>query len=256
MEINRKLVEEYWDKQPAESTGIGFPEGSLEFFEEMEERRYGDKAFIHSLTQFTRWRGNTVLEVGCGCGTDLLQFARAGAEIYAIDLSRHSVELTKKRLEVYKLHAEVIYGDGEALPFPSDYFDLVYCWGVLHHTPNPSRMVDEIYRVLKPGHLIKGMVHHHNSPIWLKTWFQYAFLKGRIFTSLSRVISEHQESPGTRAFTMKQIKNLFQPFSNLKFEPIPICEIGFLKKHRALSWLANFYPRCFAAWIAVEAVKR
>ena len=255
MDNLKSRVQNYWDEQPAESVGIGFPEGSLEFFEEMEERRYQGQAFIHSLAQFTRWQGKKVLEVGCGCGTDLLQFARAGAEVYGIDLSQHSVELTKRRLELYGLRDEVTQGDSEDLPFPDNYFDLVYSWGVIHHAPHPSKVVAEIYRVLKPGGCIKAMVYHRYSPVWLRQWLKHALLKGRIFTSLSRVISEHVESPGTRAMTMKQIKALFQPFSQLKFQPTPCCEIAFLKKYRAFSWFTNLYPHKFSAWMAVEGRK-
>jgi len=251
----KNQVEKFWDGQPADSTGIVFPEGSLQFFEAMEERRYQDEAFIHSLAQFTRWRGKKVLEVGCGCGTDLLQFARAGAEVYGIDLSQHSVELTRKHLELYGLQAEINQGDGEDLPFPSDYFDLVYSWGVVHHLPNPAKAIDEIYRVLKPGGYIKAMVYNRNSPVWLKMWLQYALLKGRVFTSLSRVISEHMESPGTKAFTMKEMKCLFHQFRELKFQPFPRPEIGFLRKYRALSWLVDLYPHKFASWMIVEGRK-
>ncbi len=252
MEINIKLVQQYWDEHPCDSEGIAFPEGSLEFFEKMEEERYRGQAFIHAFAQFTRWRGKKVLEVGCGCGIDLIQFARAGAEIYGIDLSHYSVELTRKCLELYGLQAEVKQGDGRHLPFSSDYFDLVYSWGMLHHSPQPSKAVEEIYRVLKPGGYIKAMVYYHNSPAWLPLWLKYALLKGRIFTSLSRVISEHYESPGTRTFTMKQIKDLFRLFSELKFESAPLREIAFLKKYQALSWLVNLYPRKIAAWMAVD----
>lgn len=252
---SKNQVQAYWDEQPAESAGIGFPAGSLEFFEEMEERRYQGQAFIHSLAQFTRWRGKKVLEVGCGCGTDLLQFARAGAEVHGIDLSQHSVELTRRHLKLYGLKAEATQGDGEDLLFPNNYFDLVYSWGVIHHAPHPSKVVAEIYRVLKPGGCIKAMVYYRYSPVWLRQWLKYALLKGRIFTSLSRVVSEHVESPGTRALTMKQIKALFQPFSQLKFQPAPCCEINILKKHRTISWLTNLYPHKFSAWIAVEGKK-
>ena len=255
MKINRKLVEEYWDEQPADSTGIGFPEGNLEFFEAMEERRYQGQAFIHSLAQFTRWRGKKVLEVGCGCGTDLLQFARAGAEVYGIDLSQHSVELTKKRLQLYGLQAEVTQGDGEGLPFPADHFDLVYSWGVIHHAQHPSKVVAEIYRVLKPEGCIKATVYYRYSPVWLRQLLKHALLKGRIFTSLSRVISKHVESPGAKAFTMSQIKAVFHQFQELKFQPVPRPEIGFLRNYRALSWLADLYPHKFASWMAVEGRK-
>ncbi len=256
MKADKELVQAYWDEQPCDSTELSFPEGSLEFFEEMEERRYRSQAFIHAFAQFTRWRGKKILEVGCGSGTDLLQFARAGAEVHAVDLSQHSVELTRKRLELYGLTAEVKPVDGLELPFESDYFDLVYCWGVIHHAPHPSKVVAEIYRVLKPGGYLKAMVYYRNSPIWLWMWFKHALLRGRIFTSLSRVISEHMESPGTRAFTMRQIKQLFAQFSQLKFQPTPCCEIAFLRSQRALSWLANLYPHKFSAWMAVEGRKQ
>ena len=254
-EPSRELVSKYWDEQPCDSEGLGFPEGSLEFFEEMEERRYSYQSFIHSFAQFTRWRGKKVLEVGCGCGTDFLQFTRAGAETYAVDLSRHSVELAKKRLKLYGLKAEVRQRDSEGLPFPDNYFDLIYSWGVLHHSPHPEIDVAEIYRVLKPGGCLKVMVYYRNSPYWLYLWLKYALLKGRIFTSLSRLISERQESPGTRALTMKEIKRLFHQFSPLKFHPAPCLEISFLKKHRAVSWLANLYPHKLAAWMALDGQK-
>ena len=255
MKTDKELVQEYWDKEPCDSTGLTFPEGSLEFFEEMEERRYRGQAFIHAFAQFTRWRGKRVLEVGCGCGTDLLQFARAEAEVYGIDFSQHSVELTKKHLEFYGLQAEVTQGDGEGLPFPDNYFDLVYCWGVIHHAPHPSKVVAETYRVLKPGGCIKAMVYYRWSPFWLvKVWFRDAFLRGKIFASLSGVISEHWESPGTQAFTMGQIKTLFHQFAQLKFLPAPCWETDFLKR-QGFPWLASLYPHRFAAFMAVEGRK-
>lgn len=130
IEAAKRQVQEYWDQEPCDTWyGRPFPEGSLEFFEQMEENRYRGQGFIHSFAQFTRWHGRKVLEVGCGCGTDLLQFARAGAQVHGIDLSEHSVELTRKRLRLYGLHAEVAHGDAESLPFPADYFDLVILLG-------------------------------------------------------------------------------------------------------------------------------
>ena len=111
---SKRQVQKYWDEQPCDTpAGKPFLEGSFEFFENIEENRYRDQAFIHSFVQFTRWHGKRVLEVGCGCGTDLLQFARAGAEVYGIDLSQNSVELTKRRLSLYRLQAKVAQGDAE-----------------------------------------------------------------------------------------------------------------------------------------------
>ena len=252
---SKKTVQKYWDEQPCDTPyGMPFSEGSLEFFENMEKNRYEGQAFIHSFAQFTRWHGKKVLEAGCGCGTDLLQFARAGAEVYATDLSWHSIGLTKKRLSLYGLQAEVIQGDNENLPFSSNQFDLVYCWGVLHHTPLPRTALEEIYRVLKPGGFIKAMVYHRISMLGLESYLKQGLFKGRPFISLAEAISEGQENPGTKAFTIKEIRNLFSPFSNLKIQPILLHEVSLLKG-LSVSWLMKFYPAKLASWIAVEGQK-
>ena len=214
MNLSKSKVREYWDRQPCGTGGVHFPEGSLEFFDEIENHRYNVESFIHSFAQFTRWHDKKVLEVGCGCGTDLLQFARAGAKVYGVDLSPYSIELVKQRLKLHGLQAEVEEGDAEKLPFSSERFDLVYSWGVLHHTPATSKAIEEIYRVLKPGGSIRIMIYHLISWAVLKKWLVYGFLKGRPFTSITKILRENQESPGTRAYTIREARALLSLFSN------------------------------------------
>lgn len=252
----KRQVQQYWNCQPCDTQGIPFQEGSLEFFDKIEDERYKGQGFIHSFAQFTRWHGKKVLEVGCGCGTDLLQFARAGAEVYGIDLSKHSVELTRKRLNLYGLKADVNEGDGENLPFQTEQFDLVYSWGVLHHSPNPPKAINEIYRVLKKGGVLKAMVYRRFSGMGIRLYLQYGLLKGKPFASLSELLSKHQESPGTKAYTIKEVKRIFSPFSGLKVQPIvlPLHKEA-LKKMVRVQWLANIYPNILASWIVVEGQK-
>jgi len=255
VQFGKKQVQEYWDGEPCNTrAGKPSPEGSLEFFERIEDSRYEDQSFIHAFVQFTRWREKKVLEVGCGCGTDFIQFVRAQARAYGIDMSQHSVELTKKRLHHYGLDAEVIVGDGENLPFTSEQFDLVYSWGVLHHTPDTGRAIKEIYRVLKPGGYIKAMVYHRFSTMGWVAYLKYGLLRGKPFTSLSKAMSEFVESPGTKAFSMKEVKSLFALFSNLKIQPLLIPEASGLKGTPFLP-LLKFYPAGLASWIAVEGQK-
>ncbi|MCD6309965.1 MAG: methyltransferase type 12, partial [Candidatus Eremiobacteraeota bacterium] len=83
----KEKVRKFWDEDPCGSFGVEYEKGSLEFFEQIEEHRYQVEPFIHSVAQFSRWRGKKVLEVGCSLGTDLLQFARAGADVYGLDLA-------------------------------------------------------------------------------------------------------------------------------------------------------------------------
>ncbi|MBI4333642.1 MAG: class I SAM-dependent methyltransferase [Chloroflexi bacterium] len=253
----KKRVQEYWDHEPCDTWyGRPFAEGGLEFFEHIEDNRYRGQGFIHSFAQFTRWRGKRVLEVGCGCGTDLIQFARAGAEVYGIDLSERSVELTRKRLQLYGLQAEVAQGDAEGLLFPADYFDLVYSWGVMHHSPDLTKEVAEIFRVLKPGGRLKVMVYHRRSLRSIQLYLKYGLLRARPFVSLSKLISEHQENPGTKALTVREVKQLFSAFHDVTVHLIVLpVHIEALKQIVRVPWLANLYPRFLASWLTVEGQK-
>jgi ubiquinone/menaquinone biosynthesis C-methylase UbiE len=99
--------------------------------------------------------------VGCGIGTDSINFARAGAHLTVIELSEQSLEITKKRFAVYGLTANFICCDAEHL---SDYlagrsFDLVYSFGVIHHTPHPEQIISEIKKVMKPGAELRIMLY-------------------------------------------------------------------------------------------------
>ena len=237
MEISLKQqVAKYWDNTPCGTDNITFAEGSLEFFEEIENRRYELEPFIHSFAQFTRWRGKKVLEVGCGAGTDLLQFARAGANVMGVDISSHSVTLTKKRLELYGLEADIRQADSENLPFPPNEFDLVYSWGVIHHTPDTEKAISEIHRVLKPGGNILIMIYNKNSINVLKHYLWNGPYKGKIFASLSKIVSENIESPGTKAHTIKEARQLFSLFSNVEIKPV----LTFYDRVGKIAKLASF----------------
>lgn len=253
-ELKRK-VQAYWDGEPCESPFSHSPEGSRQFFEEIEQERYLYAPSIHSFVQFTRWHGKKVLEIGTGLGTDFLQFARAGANVYGIDLSTHSVRLVKERMHLYGVPANIVQADAENLPFPSDFFDLVYSWGVIHHSPDPPRVVEEIYRVLKPGGVLKAMLYNRHSVTALALYVRHGLLKGKPFRSFSSVLAQFSESPGTKAYTIGELKRMFQSFSELKIKPDPFSPksrvLGIIK----MSWLGTILPDSLVFWMLVEAVK-
>ena len=74
-----------------------------------------------------------------------------GANTHGIDLTARAIEITKKRLSFYDLSSNLKVGDAENLEFSDNSFDFIYSWGVIHHSPDTQKAVDEIYRVLKPG---------------------------------------------------------------------------------------------------------
>ncbi len=83
-----------------------------------------------------------MLEVGCGIGTDSINFARAGAELTAVDLSGESLRIAEQRAEVMGVadRIEFVQANAEELTSALDGepYDLVYSFGVVHHTPQPG----------------------------------------------------------------------------------------------------------------------
>ncbi len=140
-----ETVAEYWNRRPCNIRHSAQEVGSREYFDEVEQRKYFVEPHIPGFAQFDRWRGKRVLEIGCGIGTDAINFARAGADYTGVELSEVSLALTRRRFEVYGLGARLIQCNAEQLSryMEPASFDLVYSFGVIHHTPNPDRVLHE-----------------------------------------------------------------------------------------------------------------
>lgn len=161
-------VREYWNLHPCGTQFTHLEWGSKKFFDEVERFRYETQPFMNSIIGFDRFAGKKLLEVGCGLGTDLLQFARGGAFVTGIDLTPQSIDLVKRRFQLEGIPVDARVSDAENLPFADNSFDVVYSFGVLHHTPNTQKAIDEVFRVLKPGGKIVIMLYHKNSlHVWL-----------------------------------------------------------------------------------------
>jgi SAM-dependent methyltransferase len=144
--------------------------GTRELFERLDREFYGWNAPLHGDRPFDRLfpypiytKGARVLEIGCGLGTMLMNWARNGALVTGVDLNPTSVRETKRRLQVFGLEGSVCLMDGTALAFPDASFDYVYSWGVLHHSPELGRSLAELMRVLKPGGGFGIMLYNRRS---------------------------------------------------------------------------------------------
>jgi ubiquinone/menaquinone biosynthesis C-methylase UbiE len=156
-------VHDFWQANPC---GVKFTDaeiGSREFFDAVERHRYATESHIPAVIDFPRWRDKEVIEVGCGLGTDAINFARQGARYTGVDLTEASIALVEKRFALENLSARLRVADAEALPFADASFDLFYSHGVLHHTPDTPRTIDEAHRVLRPGGTAMVMLYHKNS---------------------------------------------------------------------------------------------
>lgn len=177
--------------------------------------RYRLEPYILDFAKFDDWRDKRVLEVGVGLGADHQRFVEAGAITTGIDLTPRAIELTAQRLKVFNLTSDLRIADVENLNLPSNEFDLVYSWGVIHHSPDTQSAVHQIRRVLKPGGVARVMVYHKWSLVGLMLWLRYGLLKMRPFTPLDKIYANCLESPGTKAFSVKEAYSLFVEFIDI-----------------------------------------
>ena len=159
----KQRVRDFWEAHPCGSKFTAAELGSKEFFELIESHRYQSERHIPIAADFDSAKGKRVLEIGCGIGTDGVQFARAGANYTGVDLTTAAVELAEKNFELRGLAGSFETADAERLPFPDDSFDVVYSHGVLHHTPDTIKAISEVHRVLRPGGKAIVMLYHRNS---------------------------------------------------------------------------------------------
>jgi SAM-dependent methyltransferase len=165
-EENSKLKERvraFWQEHPCGTKFADAEPGSRRFYELVEEHRYKKEWHIPAAANFANSKNLSVLEIGCGLGTDGAQFAKAGAAYTGVDLTQAAVDLAKQRFELFQLPGTFRIADAERLDFPDNSFDIVYSHGVIHHTPDTRAAIREIHRVLRPGGQAVVMLYHRNS---------------------------------------------------------------------------------------------
>lgn len=225
----KQRAREQWSKDPAGLIyGHQYEVGSREFFDTVERHRYQEYApWMPEVMGFNEFAGGRLLEVGCGMGTDLLQFARGGARVTGVDLTPRSVELSRRHLEIYGQQGDFALSDAENLPFADESFDVAYSNGVLHHTPDTARAVKELHRVLRPGGLARVMLYHRGSlHYWLQIIFRYGILSGGFLRgkSTAEILSERIEisegggRPLVKVYSRRQARELFAMFREVKVQ--------------------------------------
>jgi SAM-dependent methyltransferase len=159
----KERVRAFWQAHPCGTKFSDAEMGTREFFDRVEAHRYAKEWHIPEAADFSGARGLSVLEIGCGLGTDGAQFAKAGARYTGVDLTEAAIDLARRRFEISGLTGTFQVADAENLDFADASFDRVYSHGVLHHTPDTARAIGEIHRVLKPGGQAIIMLYHRGS---------------------------------------------------------------------------------------------
>jgi len=217
-----------------------FSEQSEEFYCDNDEKRYSGDSWLPAALQWDQYSGRKVLEVGFGMGTDLFQFASAGAEVSGVDLSPRHLELARRRFSFFGLGADLQRADAENMPFDDGTFDLVYSIGVVHHTPDTQQALDEIRRVLKPGgRAVIAVYHKHSAFFWCHIVLSNFLMKGRFLReSFRRTKSRieyrsHSDAcPIVKVYSRRKLRRMLREFTATELD----C------RHLATSHFGNLAP--------------
>jgi SAM-dependent methyltransferase len=200
-------IQRYWNERIHDLEMTREPVGTKAFFDDLDDYRFDKLRYLPQLVDFTSFRGQRLLEVGCGIGTDLLRFARCGARVTGIDLAQTAIDLAGRN---FALHGaapdELRVANGEALPYGDAVFDVVYGHGVIQYTADPAGLVRECARVLRPGGT--GIFMVYNRVSWLNA-----------LSTVMKVPLEHEDAPVLRKFSIGEFRQLLSPFADTRIVP-------------------------------------
>jgi SAM-dependent methyltransferase len=204
--VTTDAIRRYWNERIHDLEMTTQPVGTPAFFADLADYRFDKLRYLPMLVDFDGYAGRTILEVGCGIGTDLARFARGGAIVTGVDLSETAIDLAKKNFAALGLPGTLQLGDGEALRFADGSFDVVYGHGVLQYAADPARIVAEAHRVLKPGGEAIFMVYNRVS--WLNG-----------LSKVMKVPLEHEDAPVLRKYSIAEFRALLAPFREPRIVP-------------------------------------
>jgi SAM-dependent methyltransferase len=215
--VSISAVEAFWNASPCNINNSPHSAGSREYFEDLERRKYFVEPHIPSFADFDRWQGKRVLEIGCGIGTATISFARAGASVTAVDLSAESAAVTRKRAEMFDLdhRVQVLVGNAEQLSsfVPIERYDLVYSFGVIHHSPHPERIVDQARQYMDAQSEMRLMVYSRVSYklFWIMRQ-ENIWEMDRIDELVARNSEAQSGCPVTYTYTPDSIRTLLKNY--------------------------------------------
>jgi ubiquinone/menaquinone biosynthesis C-methylase UbiE len=250
----KQAVAQHWEDEPCNIRSSTASDRRT-FFREVEANRYRMEPNIPRLARFEESKGKEVLEIGVGAGVDFVQWVRNGAKATGIDLTEKGIALTSEwlTLEGYDPSSYSLrIADAENLPFPDESFDIVFSYGVLHHTPNTLRAYQEAWRVLRKGGQLRTMIYHCPSVTAINLWLYHGLLRCQPWKSPRRIMYEYLESPGTKSYTVAEVKALARQAGIPGPQIETILDCGDLlniklSKRYDRNWLVKFamlvYPR-------------
>lgn len=257
--ISKKEIQEYWTKNVPglDLVRKKYTPEQREFYAEADAYRYKYDGYIIPLIDSFAEKGTRVLEVGCGMGADSRYISRRGSDVVSLDLSFENVHFSLKGMQVLSLKGKGVNADAENLPFKDNTFDVVYSFGVLHHTPDTQKAIDEVRRVLKPNGKCVIMLYH-------KGYAYYALLLMHGYKRLfgiynnDKLMSRYDLTPLSRLYSKNEIRKMFKQFRNLN---ISVVAYGGTQAHPLLKYIhwflqkSRFLMNKFGSFLIIKGEK-
>lgn len=264
--VSAKKIKEFWEKNPFHVYESEYEPGTKEFYEHSDwTKDNSTEKYSKHLWHFESQKGKKVLDIGCGApGWQVRNYASSGSDVYGIDITEFAVKSTEQALKIFGLKGHIVVADAANLPFPDNHFDFVSSGGVLHHTADVNKCIEEIHRVLKPEG--RSTISLYYEGLIFKRWFfpvtrlaikLFLHVKGREAMREAKTPEElcraidGNENPVSRMYTKKEVKKIFNKFNinNIERHLFPIHFLPFPKFcHRIID-------RVFPLMIYVELEK-
>jgi len=252
-EVPIQNVKNYWNDRPCNLRHSTETVGTKKYFQEISTRKFFVEPHLVDFANFPSVKGKKVLEIGCGLGACAINFALAGAEVTAVDLSQKSIDIAKQNAVSMGVADKVKFFQGNAEHLaeilPDEKYDLIFSFGVIHHTPHPDIVVEQAKKYLAPQGQFKIMVYYRYS--WKVFWVLAKFGKFK-FWKLSDLIARYSEAqtgcPVTYAYSKKSAKKLFEN-KGFKVQSIEIDHIfpyriaDYVKYKYVKVWYFRFLPK-------------
>lgn len=252
-------VKDYWNTRPCNIRHSNAPIGTKTYFDQVLARKYFVEDHIMEFAEHDKYENKNVLEIGCGIGTDTEMFAESGAYVDAVDLSEESIKITNQRAKVFGLEDRIktYCVNAEELSKHlkrNKRYGLIYSFGVIHHSPNPKKIIQEMARFAHSGTELKIMVYSKWS--WKVLWILLTKAKGK-FWKLDQYIRENSEaqfgSPVTFVYSKKEAQRLVEPeftIVEMKKRHIFSYKISDYKKFRYKKvWYFRWMPNFLFSWL-------
>lgn len=250
-------VKEYWERHIPQYWYSNKDIDTKEYYDELQQKRYSYYyPYLYVLAEFDKHKDERVLEIGCGQGTDLLQFAKGGAIVTGLDLTEDAIKKTEDIFKAYKYKVNLKVKNAEDLNcFEDNYFDIVYSFGVLHHTPKTQEAIDNIYRILKHGGKVIIMLYAQGLNYFYKFFYYHVFKGEFLKYSLVETISLHSEHrkncPLTKMYSKREAKSFFHKFRIVSIKKLYNPQV----KDYFPKFIYNPFQKLFGDNLFIKAVK-